>query len=176
MNRKSSDILGNIIFSSRWALYPINAGLLLALLIYVVRFLHNDYIFIRYNSNLSLEAVMVAILGLVDSFMVANLLMMIIQGSHQIFIKRFEIKEHTERPQWLDHVDSGILKVKVALSIAGITLIQILKDFVNIEQVDWIQIVHRMWIHGVCLLSALLMAIIWRLTHPQDQHQKSEAH
>jgi hypothetical protein len=73
----------------------------------------------------------------VDASMVANLIVMIVQGSHQIFIRKFE-RDKSETPQYLDHIDTGILKVKVALSIGSITLVQILKDFVNLEKVDWV--------------------------------------
>ena len=56
--------------------------------------------------------------------------------------------------------------MKVALSIAGITLVQILKDFVNIENVDWNLEKHRIVIHFTALVSALVMAFVWRVTHP----------
>ncbi len=64
-----------------------------------------------------------------------------------------------------------MLKVKTAQSIAGITLIQILKDFVNIEKVQWVLVEHRMVIHGVALISALMMAAIWRVTHPTQEKE-----
>lgn len=165
LHRKGS--LEDFIFASRWLLYPINAGLVVALCVYVTRFLVDAYLMITHSFSLESEAVMVLLLGLVDISMVANLLVMIIQGGHQIFIRKLQIPD-AQRPQWLDHVDSGILKVKVALSVAGITLIRILKDFVAIEHTPWETIVHRMLIHGLCLLSALAMALIWRLTHSTD--------
>jgi uncharacterized protein (TIGR00645 family) len=115
------------------------------------------------------EEIMVAMVGLVDIAMVANLLIMIIQGNHQIFIRRLEISDPRDRPQWLDHIDSGILKVKVALSVVGITLVQLLKDFVNIEHVEWTTTLHRVELHAVALVSALIVAIIWRITHPQHE-------
>ena len=110
---------------------------------------------------------MVMLLGFVDMSMVANLIVMVVQGTQRIFIHRFDISDKSERPQWLDHIDSGILKVKIALSIAGITLIQILKDFVHVEQVNWGNTLHRIIIHVVALFSALMMALIWRITHPE---------
>jgi uncharacterized protein (TIGR00645 family) len=106
--------------------------------------------------------------------MVANLIVMVVQGGHQIFIHKFDLEEKDERPQWLDHIDSGILKVKISLSIAGITLIQILKDFVHIERTDWGLTEHRIIIHVVALISALMMALIWRVTHPQWAHEHKE--
>jgi uncharacterized protein (TIGR00645 family) len=156
-----------LIYETRWLLFPINVGLVLALVAYVFNFMWEDFNLLRAALTTGSENLRVLILGAVDTAMVANLLVMIIKGSHQIFIRRFE-NVGPNKPQWLDHIDSGILKLKVALSIASITLVQILKDFVNIEQVKWELIVHRMWIHGMCLLSALVMAIIWRVTHSND--------
>jgi uncharacterized protein (TIGR00645 family) len=107
--------------------------------------------------------------------MVANLLVMITLGGYQIFIRRPSTLKEGQRPQFLDHMDSGILKVKIALSISGITLVQLLKDFVNIESVPWETIVHRMIIHGVSLVSAIAMASIWKLTHGNTDHAASHA-
>ena len=162
--------LGFLIFEARWILYPVNVGLILALILYVISFLTNDYIFLRYNFTWDMESLMVTLLGFVDASMVANLIIMVVQGGHQIFIHKFELSRE-DCPQYLDHIDSGILKVKIALSIAGITLVQILKDFVNIEKVDWVLCYHRMVIHGMALVSALVMAVIWRVTHPKEEHE-----
>ncbi len=155
------------VYACRWVLFPLNAALLLALLVYVGIFLRDAGLMLLNVRGLTLEACMVLLLGFVDAAMVANLILMIIQGSHQIFIQKLDTRSDHERPQWLDHIDSGILKVKVALSIAGITLVQLLRDFANLERVEWVLVVHRAEIHGVALVSALVMAVIWRVTHPQ---------
>jgi uncharacterized protein (TIGR00645 family) len=162
---------GDAVFAVRWLLYPINLALIVALSLYVVAFLVNDYRFIVHGFTWDMESLMVMLLGFVDASMVANLIVMVVQGGHRIFIHRFDIADKQERPQWLDHIDSGILKVKIALSIAGITLVQILKDFVNLEKVNWTLTQHRIIIHVVALFSALMMAAIWRVTHPQWQHE-----
>lgn len=167
-------LLGNIIFAVRWILYPINLGLIAALLLYVWQFLVEDYRLITSGEVHDMEQLMVMLLGLVDASMVANLIVMIVQGGHQIFIHKFELPHKDDTPQYLDHIDTGILKVKVALSISSITLVQILKDFVNLEHIDWDIAMHRIIIHGVALISALTMAFIWRVTHPKED--KSETH
>lgn len=166
MQRTWTRGLESVIFAARWILYPINIGLMAALFVYVIAFLHNDYIFLRYDCTWGMETLMVALLGFVDASMVANMVVMVVQGSHQIFIHKFSPDKEL-RPQWLDHIDSGQLKVKTALSIAGITLVQILKDFANLEHVEWMLVVHRIIIHVVALCSALMMAFIWRVTHPE---------
>lgn len=95
----------NVIFAARWVLYPINLALITALLLYVVAFLVNDYRFIVHQFTWDTESLMVSLLGFVDASMVANLIVMVVQGGHRIFIHRFETSE--ERPQWLDHIDSS---------------------------------------------------------------------
>jgi uncharacterized protein (TIGR00645 family) len=167
------DRLDRVIFASRWLLYLINLGLIAALLLYVFKFFAEAKNLVFEFQHFTSEQMLVGVLELVDMAMVANLVVMIIQGSHQIFIRRFHVDE-CERPQWLDHIDSTILKVKMAMSIAGITMIRILKDFVNLENSDWDTVVQRMMVHGMCLGSALVMAVIWRLTH-QEKAAKSEA-
>lgn len=169
-----TNVLGRLVFASRWILYPVNLGLLLVLALYVCQFLIEDFHFLFSGDHGSIEKMMVTLLGFVDASMVANLIIMIVQGSHQIFIQKFQLTDSSKIPQYLDHIDSGILKVKVAISIASITLVHILKDFMNLEEVDWGIAVHRIVIHGVALSSALVMAIIWRVMHPSQDHSGKE--
>jgi uncharacterized protein (TIGR00645 family) len=171
MNKKIL-FLEKLVFGSRWLLYPMNIGLIVALIVYTVRFLVDDFHLIINGFTGHSEQVMLGVLGLVDILMIGNLLSMIILGSYQVFIKKIDVDTRENRPQWLEHVDSGILKVKVALSISGITLIQILKDFVNLEHLDWTLVVHRAIIHLVCLFSALILAVIWRVMHPGHSYGK----
>jgi uncharacterized protein (TIGR00645 family) len=167
-------------FSVRWVLYPINIGLVVGLIFYVIAFLRNDWVFARGffsggQGIWDMENLMVLILGFVDASMVANFIIMIVQGGHQIFIHKFDLEDNNDRPQWLDHIDSGLLKVKGALSIAGITLVQILKDFVHVEKIDWTLTEHRIIIHLVAVLTSLGLALNWRITHPAWMHKDHES-
>lgn len=166
---KINDACEKVVFESRWLLFPFLLGLILALCVYEVRFLHDTYTFVRVSMYADIEDVMVQLLGLVDACMVGNLLIMIVSGSYQIFIHKFEL-DANKRPGWLDHIDTGLLKVKTSQSIASITGVALLKDFVNLERLGWLLVEHRLIVHGVCLVSALVMAVIWRVTHTDDKH------
>lgn len=148
-----------------------NVALLGALALYVGHFLLDDIRFIRDVVTgvqaVDAETLMIMLLGFVDAAMLANLIVMIVLGSHQIFIQKFDA-DADDLPQFLEHMDTGIQKVKVSLSIATITLVQLLKDFVHIEVVDWTLAMHRIVIHVVTLASTLVMALIWRIMHPPD--------
>lgn len=173
ISNRAERIVEKLLYDSRWLLYPMTIGLVAALLVYSAKFMVEDYLLITTSFRMDAEQIMVMLLGLVDMFMVANLLVMITQGSYFIFIQPFLYIEQNKKPQWLQHVDSSILKVKIATSIAGITVIRVLKDFVNIEHTPWEIIVHRMYIHGLCLISALVLAIIWRLLHADGNSTNS---
>ena len=82
---------GIFLFSVRWVLYPINVALVIALSLYVIAFLVNDFRFILHQFTWNMESLMVMLLGFVDASMVANLVIMVIQGSHQIFIHKFDL-------------------------------------------------------------------------------------
>jgi uncharacterized protein (TIGR00645 family) len=171
---RKEQVVEHVVFESRWMLLPLIVGMIVALAVYVVRFLANTWSFVAGSWHHDMESVVVEILGLVDAFMVANLLIMIAKGSYHIFIHKFDHEK--EKPGWLDHIDTGLLKVKVSQSIAAITGVALLKDFVNIERLEWLVVEHRMVVHVVCLASAVLMAWIWRITHSEPTHAPEEHH
>lgn len=97
MNVNWTKRAGNAIFAVRWVLYPINVALVVALSLYVVAFLVNDYRFIVHQFTWDMESLMVMLLGFVDASMVANLIVMVVQGGHRIFIHRFDIADKSSR-------------------------------------------------------------------------------
>ena len=52
--------------------------------------------------------------------MIANLLIMVIVGGYETFVSRLNLKGHPDQPEWLSHVNAGILKVKLATALIGI--------------------------------------------------------
>ena len=77
---------------------------------------------------------MLRVLGLIDVVMIANLLIMVIVGGYETFVSRLNLKDHPDQPEWLSHVNAGMLKVKLATALIGISSIHLLKTFINAEQ------------------------------------------
>lgn len=101
---------------------------------------------------------MLSVLSLVDITMVANLLVMVIIGGYATFVSRLHIEEHEDRPEWLEKIDAGTLKVKLAGSLIGVSGIHLLKSFINIAEKDMERVKWQIIIHAVFLLSALMLA------------------
>ena len=71
---------------------------------------------------------MLTVLGLIDVVMIANLLIMVIVGGYETFVSRLNLEGHPDQPEWLSHVNAGVLKVKLATALIGISSIHLLED------------------------------------------------
>ena len=64
-----------------------------------------------------------------------------------------------DKPDWLQRVDAGTMKVKLAASLVGISAIHLLKSFINISNKDPEKVTMQIIIHAVFVVSALLLAV-----------------
>lgn len=167
--------IGSMIFFSRWLQAPLYFGLIVAQCIYVYRFmlelwhlLHNVF---GGNSEFSENMIMLAVLGLIDVVMIANLLIMVIVGGYETFVARLNLDGHPDQPEWLSHVNAGVLKVKLAMALIGISSIHLLKTFIGIAEHSNAQVFWQVIIHLTFLVSAWVLAVIDRMTiSPKSQH------
>jgi uncharacterized protein (TIGR00645 family) len=170
--------LESFIFASRWIQAPLYLGLIVAQIIYCWLFMielshlvHGAFT----GSNFTEVEVMLVVLGLIDVVMIANLLIMVIVGGYETFVSRLDLDDHPDQPEWLSHVNAGVLKIKLSTAIIGISSIHLLKSFINAANLSEHTLLWQVVIHVVFLLSALAMSHVDR-TMTQTlalQHQKS---
>jgi uncharacterized protein (TIGR00645 family) len=108
--------------------------------------------------NLTETDIMLIVLGLIDVVMIANLLIMVIVGGYETFVSRLNLEDHPDQPEWLSHVNAGVLKVKLATALIGISAIHLLKTFINAGQLDDRVVLWQVVIHMVFVVSAMAMA------------------
>lgn len=123
-------LLATLIFSSRWLQLPLYLGLIVAQGVYVVLFLKELWHLISEATSLSEQHMMLIVLGLIDVVMISNLLMMVIVGGYETFVSRLGLQNHPDQPEWLNHVNASVLKVKLAMAIIGISSVHLLKTFI----------------------------------------------
>lgn len=131
---KVEQALENIIFASRWIQAPLYAGLIAAGVIYAWKFLEHLLHMVHDIQSLTETQVMLGVLTLVDITMVANLLTMVIIGGYATFVSRLDLTGHPDRPDWLEHIDAGTMKVKLAGSLVGVSGIHLLQTFINVPR------------------------------------------
>jgi hypothetical protein len=85
--------------------------------------------------------------------MIATLVKMIITGSYHSFVD----KNHGQPNE---SSSSGMLKVKLATSIMGVSSIHLLQSFISAECVDWDVIYKQLIIHCAFIIGCLALAYV----------------
>ena len=165
MSNKIESIFEKVIFASRWLQAPLYAGLIVGGVLYAYKFII-ELIHLCVNINEITETMlMLGVLTLVDITMVANLLVMVIIGGYTTFVSRLDIDKHEDKPEWLQKIDAGTLKIKLSGSLVGVSGIHLLQVFINIKNHDSEQIMWQVIIHVVFLLSSIMLAYSEKLLH-----------
>ena len=179
-----------LIFASRWLQLPLYLGLIVAQAVYVFHFLVElvHLVEAAFGSQPALQAlitsigyksdapvtslnetvIMLVVLALIDVVMISNLLIMVIVGGYETFVSRLDLDEHPDQPEWLSHVNASVLKVKLAMSIIGISSIHLLKTFINAGAYTEKVLIAQTVIHLAFLLSAIAIAYTDKLM--SDHH------
>jgi uncharacterized protein (TIGR00645 family) len=171
--------LGSLIFLSRWLQAPLYLGLIVAQGVYVFRFMMELWHLLQSAAGMKEAEVMLIVLGLIDVVMIANLLIMVIIGGYETFVSRLNLEGHPDQPEWLSHVNAGVLKVKLATALIGISSIHLLKTFIDVKPHLGGEVFWQVMIHLTFVLSALILAWIEKLVlaphHSGASHVKGEA-
>jgi len=164
-----------LIFSSRWLQLPLYVGLIAAQCVYVFLFLKELHHLILHAWEFTEQQIMLVVLGLIDVVMISNLLVMVIVGGYETFVSRLGLQGHPDQPEWLSHVNAGILKVKLAMAIIGISSIHLLRTFIEAgaigqehARITETAVLWQTVIHMAFILSALGIAWVDRMTHQKQ--------
>ena len=157
MNRITKP-LEYFIFWSRWLQAPLYLGLIVAQGVYVYQFMLELAHLVTKAGALTDSEVMLIVLGLIDVVMIANLLIMVIIGGYETFVSRLDLEGHPDQPEWLSHVNAGVLKVKLAVALISISSIHLLRTFINAGHTEDRVIIAQIAIHVSFLLSAIAIA------------------
>lgn len=166
--------LGGAFYSLRWLFVPFLLGLFIAIVALAWNFLAEgvlplitDFNEIG-NGDGGMDEWTLKILGLIDSVLVANLMVMILIGTFHTYVHEVRARGGYE-PEWLSHTTAHSLKTKVLLTIAGIGMIQLLSAFIDLEynsgapETAWL-----VAFQGLLLAATLAFALVDRLQTSTD--------
>ena len=168
---KIEHLLEKVIFAGRWLLAPLYIGLLAALLPILYRFGHSFWHMMSHISSLSSGEITLEVLELLDTVLLGNLIIIVLFAGYENFVSKIAIAEGAEdRPHWMGHVDYSGLKIKLIGSLVAISVIELLKDFMQEGPFDNKREAWRVGIHMTFVVSGLLFALMETIA---DRH-KSE--
>jgi uncharacterized protein (TIGR00645 family) len=154
------------VFRSRWLLAPFFVGLLLAIAALLVKFVKQLAALVtNMFTAQDDQQIIVDILTLVDSALIAALLLIIGFSGYENFVSKIGTGEHEDRPAWMGRVGFSDLKLKLMGAIVAISAVELLKAFINVDATTpWQVLSWKVGIHITFVVSGVLFAITDRIT------------
>ncbi|MFC3034565.1 TIGR00645 family protein [Pseudoalteromonas fenneropenaei] len=150
--------LETTLFSGRWLLAPFFLGLLFAVVLLLVKFCKQLYAMVLVTFSATNQEVLVGILTLVDTALLAGLLLIIIFSGYENFVSKMDIN-HADRPSWMGKVGFSGLKIKLISAIVAISAVELLKVFISSEELTSQQLAWKVGIHLTFVISGVLFSI-----------------
>jgi len=167
-------ILELTLFASRWLLAPLYLGMVAALGLILVVFVHELIEPLHHLESLDAEAVILLALSLIDLSLTANLILIVMFSGYENFVSKLHVGEHEDRPSWMGTVDFSGLKLKLIASIVAISGIALLRTFlplgdhsvpVDSSRVGWLVAIHLTFV-----VSGVLLALMDWITSKGEAH------
>jgi uncharacterized protein (TIGR00645 family) len=168
-----SNAIESILFRSRFLLAPLYLGLVGALILLTYRFLIEFYHIAIHIGDETPQSFTLELLALLDLTLLANLILMVIFAGYENFVSRIDVAtESKDRPHWMGTIDFSGLKIKLIGSLVAISVIELLKDFIELsgeaevgEGTIW-----RVIIHLTFVLSGVLFALMDWIADKREFH------
>lgn len=152
-------LLEQLIFRSRWLLAPFFFGLILAIVALLVKFF-KELVRLSFSIlNSSGDQVILSILTLLDTALIACLMLIIIFSGYENFVSKINFGDHEDRPKWMGKVGFSDLKLKLIGAIVAISAVELLKAFINAEEIPSEVMGWRVLVHITFVFSGLLFAV-----------------
>ncbi|WP_333794757.1 TIGR00645 family protein [Hyphomicrobium sp.] len=155
--------LETAIFASRWILAPFYLGLAVSILIVFIKFAGELFHLATHAFTSTESEVILGVLALVDLTLTGSLLIIVIFSGYENFVSKIDHSEHKDWPEWMGTIDFSGLKLKLLSSIVAISAIQLLKQFMSIQNVSEREIFWLVVVHVVFVVSSVLLALSDRI-------------
>ncbi len=150
-----------ILFGVRWLLAPFYLGLALALAALLIKFSQQFAHLISHIWSFNIHNLTLALLSLLDLTLLGNLILIVIFAGYENFVSKIGSAANSEdRPQWMGRVDYSGLKIKLIGSLVAISVIELLKDFMDTNNEVPAGLKWRIAIHITFVLSGVLFALM----------------
>jgi uncharacterized protein (TIGR00645 family) len=156
------------LFRARFLLAPLYLGLVGALVLLCWRFVVEFYHITQHIGEATAQTFTLELLTLL-----ANLILMVIFAGYENFVSRIDVAaESKDRPHWMGTIDFSGLKIKLIGSLVAISVIELLKDFIELAGQDHVGggTKWRIVIHLTFVASGVLFALMDWIADKREFH------
>jgi uncharacterized protein (TIGR00645 family) len=154
------DICRAIVFGAKWLLLPVFISLFAVQAMYSWSIVQEAWHMVTGSSHMTEKDRIIAVLTILDTAMVAFLVRTIVSGSWHAFVDKDGPKQ--------EHISSGMLKIKMSMSLIGISSVHLLQTFLEVGKVPASEWQAKVAIHLVFVVSTVGLAIV------DQMHEKTE--
>ena len=110
-----------------------------------------------------------SLLSLLDLVLLGNLVLIVLFAGYENFVSKLEVAENkTDRPGWMGTIDFSGLKLKLIGSLVALSVIELLKDFIELSKLAIDEevgqgTIWRIILHLTFVVSGVLFAVMDRL-------------
>lgn len=148
-----------LILSSRWLQAPIYLSITLVFFAFIYVVFKDVIGIVLEIKHLNETDLALKALSLIDAILVANLLVIVIISGFENFVAELDFNKLQGAPRWIKKLTLGDVKMKIASSLIAISAIQLLKQFINIPQIEDRELWWNVGIHLTFVISALLLSL-----------------
>jgi len=169
--RKLETIIEKLIFNSRWIQAPVYIGLILATILFTIKFIIELIHLFSNFVSLNESDFMLLVIGLIDVSMVVNLLIIIIIGGYWSFISKLDINNEKDivKFSYLGRITPSTLKIKLIISLISISGVHLLETFLKPDNLPLQSVILKISIHLTFVFSALILAYADKLLGEHKQ-------
>src|SRR5664279_3399222 len=153
-----------VVFTSRWLLAPIYAGLSVGLLVLLVKFGQRTFDLVSHTLSTSGENIIVGVLGLIDLALMGGLLVIVMFAGYENFVSKLDAEGIDDKPSWMGEVGFSELKLKLMASIIAISAIRLLEYFMNLKDTPDREMAWGIGLHITFVVSGMILAVMDRLS------------
>jgi uncharacterized protein (TIGR00645 family) len=171
--RQLSNAIESVLFRSRFLLAPLYLGLVGALVLLAYRFVIEFIHLVEHISASDAHTFTLDLLALLDLTLLANLILMVIFAGYENFVSRIDVATESEdRPHWMGTIDFSGLKIKLIGSLVAISVIELLKDFIELSGATEVGegTIWRIIIHLTFVISGVLFALMDWIADKREFH------
>ena len=173
MSNRVVNLVEVTLFRARWLLAPLYVGLVGALALLSYRFIFEFLTLARHVTTLDAHQFTLDLLALLDLTLLANLILMVIFAGYENFVSRIDAAQGSkDRPHWMGTIDFSGLKIKLIGSLVAISVIELLKDFIELSGADSVGqgTIGRIAIHLTFVISGVLFALMDWIADKREFH------
>jgi uncharacterized protein (TIGR00645 family) len=177
---KLEQILEQGLFRSRWLIAPFYVGLVLAMLLLLGSFCYELYLAFFVHFSFDPEAVILLVLTLIDLSLAGNLVIIVVFSGYENFVSRIDTQNNEDRPSWMGTLDFSGLKMKLIGSIVAISVISLLRAFMEIANgdagFDQRKLGWMIGLHFTFLFSGVMFALMDHIASKSEENGNKRHH